>query len=30
MPIVYKDIMLAAMAKAIAGPAQYCVNKTSY
>jgi hypothetical protein len=30
MLIVYKTIMLAAPAKAIAGRAQYCVNETSY
>ena len=30
MVIIYKTIMLAALAKAIAGLAQYVVNKTSY
>jgi hypothetical protein len=30
MLISYKHIMPASLAKAIARPAQYCVNETSY
>jgi hypothetical protein len=30
MAIDCKDMMLAALAKAIVTPAQYCVNKASY